>query len=364
MFKAMFSLRSAFALSALALSLGGCQPRDQAPDASDRSLKSFKVALPQRPPAGKFETLSPAADAIWEKHLASLDKQPIQKACRPFRVAAQGPHKGSVLLYYGFTACPQQYWELASMLAANGFNVFVPLLPGHGRNYHLQKGIAVDDFSTLPADGEYVKYKTLAAEMTKMMRDEKGLKVVGGLSLGGVIAASAVVQAPAAYDRALLMTPLFNVVEAKRPYLPPANAVIPGHSVDWGRDCELERQGGRGGICQFQIRHVRAGQRLGEETLAAIGQVETPIQIVGVEGDQAANNGAIATAIHKLRHGQGCLYQHGVSHSMLSRYDGPDDKKFWLDSLESQTLRYISTGQFFDRSQPWHELGLMRCFIS
>lgn len=342
----------------------GCATRPADPEDSPSDVVTQTAPeLPQRPAEGRFTPLSSQAEAIWRSQLQALAGQPIQAACQPFRVAARGAHRGSVVLYHGFTACPQQYWELADQLAAAGFNVFVPLLPGHGRAYRTVKASIVDDYSQLPGDGEYVKYQTLADQMTAMLRDEAQAKVVVGLSLGGVVAAAALERAPEVYDRALLMTPLFDVVAAKKPYLPSANAVIPSHQIDWGRDCELERQGGRGGICQFQIRHVRAGQRLGEEALRKLSQVTTPVQIVGVEGDQAANNEAIGLAVHSLKHGQGCLYQHGVTHSMLSRYDAPDDKKFWLSSLEQQTLRFVRDGRFFERVQPAHELGLLRCRI-
>lgn len=337
-----------------------------APDAASFSPKP--IFLPLMPEEGQFKDLAPAADKIWQDHIASLANQPIQKACQPFRVAAKGKPKGAALLFHGFTACPQQYWELAGLLSDKGYDVFVPLLPGHGRVYATKtdkngKSKVMDDFSKLPGDADYTTYKQQAADMTAMVKDRPGEKLVAGLSLGGVVAASAMTQAPEVFAKALLMTPLFDVVEEKRPYLPSANAVLPSHLVEWGPNCELERKGGRGGYCMFQIRHIRAAQRLGEESLATISQVPTRIQIIGVEGDAAANNAALAKAAKKLKHGNACLYMPGVRHSMLSRYDAPDDRKFWLESMQAQILRFTETGRYFDATSPAHEFGLKRCYI-
>ncbi|PIQ25942.1 hypothetical protein COW36_02970 [bacterium (Candidatus Blackallbacteria) CG17_big_fil_post_rev_8_21_14_2_50_48_46] len=66
--------------------------------------------------------------------------------------------------------------------------------------------------------------KQLAAKMTQRIRERPGSKLVAGLSLGGVVAASARVQNPTVFDRALLMPPLFEIVEEKRPYLPMSSA--------------------------------------------------------------------------------------------------------------------------------------------
>lgn len=333
--------------------------------ADKQVIQKLTLSLPSKPNGqGDFSPLSQRAQNVWQSHLKQTGQQPLQTACQPFAVPAQGRYQGSVVLFHGFTACPQQFWEVSRLIAAKGFHVFVPLLPGHGWQYQQSAGKVSDNVSAMPADQDYTRYSQQATEMAGMLRGEQGIKVVGGLSLGGVVAASAAIQAPDVFDRALLMTPLFDVVAAKKPYLPPANVVVPKHQIDWGPDCELERKGGRGGVCQFQIKHIRAAQRLGEETLAQIGQVQTQIQVVGVEGDHAANNESLAKAVGRLKNGKGCLYQKGVSHSMLSRFDSPDDQKFWLNSMQVQLVRFVESGQYFDITELSHELGLPRCHIS
>lgn len=374
----LHALRLTALLTALVVAplLASCEPQQSAetrtaesspetnrsPSASGLSLHA--PVLPERPKDGAFNPPSPEGDKIWQQHLDALSDQPIQEACKPYRIQAQGQHRGSVVLYHGFTACPQQYWEVGPMLAKAGYDVYVPLLPGHGRNYRQEKGKTVDDFSVLPADGQYIQYRELAETMTDMIQADAGEHLVMGLSLGGVIAAEALIQDPEFYDRALLMTPLFDVVAEKKPYLPSANLLVPKHLVDWGPECEYERQNGRGGICKFQIRHVRAAQRLGSEALAKINSVaKTKIQLVGVKADHAANNEALAKAASRLQQGSTCLYQTGVNHSLLSRHDSPQDKKFWLEQLQAQILRFTETGEFFDAVEPTIELGLKRCHI-
>lgn len=45
---------------------------------------------------------------------------------------AQANAKGTVVMYHGFTAGPWQYREMADKFYKEGYNVYVPRLPGHG----------------------------------------------------------------------------------------------------------------------------------------------------------------------------------------------------------------------------------------
>ena len=56
--------------------------------------------------------------------------KPIQAGCEPLKIAASESavvKRGLVILLHGFSACPQQYNELAPQLANAGFDVLAPL---------------------------------------------------------------------------------------------------------------------------------------------------------------------------------------------------------------------------------------------
>ncbi|HEY9839714.1 MAG TPA: hypothetical protein V6D23_04595, partial [Candidatus Obscuribacterales bacterium] len=212
---------------------------------------------------------------------------------------------------------------------------------------------------------EFTRYQAFARWLADLIHDEPGLRQISGLSLGGVVTATALVQVPGAFDRSLLMTPQFDVVEPQNQQLPLLNTILSTSRGNWGPSCELERAGGRGGYCQFTLGNVRAAQLVGQEALARMDSVSATVQIVGVEGDKAIANSALALAVRRLPFGSGCLYAGGANHSLVSRYDAPQENKFWLGSLHSQLLRFVSADIFFDLlPEPPHEVGLPRCRIS
>lgn len=56
----------------------------------------------------------------------------LQEGCAPLRIEGTKPIKGVVVLFHGYSACPQQYDLLGPEIASRGFDVLLPLNPGHG----------------------------------------------------------------------------------------------------------------------------------------------------------------------------------------------------------------------------------------
>ncbi|MBC7475988.1 MAG: alpha/beta hydrolase [Candidatus Sericytochromatia bacterium] len=301
--------------------------------------------------------------AGWKSHLldVSLDGGSIQKDCEPFYKLAKGKVKGNVMLFHGFTSCPQQYQELSEILANNGFNVFVPLLPGHGQKPIVQNQKIVDYTQKL-ADLQTVGiYENFSKKMGAMLKDEPGIKVVAGLSVGGTIAAKAMLTNPDVYDRGLLMTPFFNASSYNSILLPVLGPFIPNKEIGWGAACEDQRKLGRAGYCNFKLANVAAVRKFGLDTLKQLDSIKKPIQIIGVEQDSAASNKEIGQAVRKINGSKGCFFPKGTSHSMLSRQDNVNKDMFWLSALKSQILDYVKTGKSFDVvGKSEEELGLCR----
>lgn len=316
-----------------------------------------------------FAPISARSEAAWQRHLDSLAGQTIQPACRPYRLAAQGRRRGSVVLLHGFSACPQQYWDIAPDLAAQGFDVFAPLMPGHGRVWSEQGPQAriprLDDIAGVPSDADYGNYRELALLAADLVRDDSGRRQVIGLSVGGLVAAAAL-TVPGAFDRGLLVTPLFDITAPYNWQLPLLSGLGGATRSEWGPGCEVERGRGRGGYCQFTLGQLRASQRFGNETLAGLADVTATVQLAGVEGDGNANSDSIASAARRLPFASACLYRRGANHSLFSRFDAPDEDKFWLPAFKRQLLRFTGDGRFFDQEQPPGlalEAGLPRCRI-
>ena len=77
------------------------------------------LALLSGPACGGEDEDTPSVeispDITWESYAEPLQGEDIQEACRPVRYDADPavPFKGSFILLLGFTACPQQYFEVA-----------------------------------------------------------------------------------------------------------------------------------------------------------------------------------------------------------------------------------------------------------
>lgn len=149
----------------------------------------------------------------WEKHLCSIvsNDQKYQKKCIPEKKSPQsGLIKGLVLMFHGWTACPDAFEPIASELSSNGFITLTPLLPGQGIN--IGYGCDVPDVcvehgtnpSELPESKEgispitkgYIDFVNWAIEMVNeelnlipiSARDRSFYVSVFGLSGGGPMA--------------------------------------------------------------------------------------------------------------------------------------------------------------------------------
>lgn len=85
-----------------------------------------------------------APSTLWDKHTCAVIKDTLkyQRLCIPQRSfpgdvithAANDQLKGVIILYHGYTACPDSFDYITKELQKNGYMTLVPLLPGHGIN--------------------------------------------------------------------------------------------------------------------------------------------------------------------------------------------------------------------------------------
>ncbi len=347
------SFRSSLALSAAlgALALGplGCV------DADDLAESEFQ--------SNEVSPLGAEADAQWRDYLDTVDLDALQDGCRPFRseLPEGVAYRGVAVLFHGFTACPQQYEELAARLGEEGYVALVPVLPGHGRKATLDaSGKVVDDVSQLPDDEHRDRYAELGRTMDAIALAAKGERVVAGLSVGGAVAARAAEEG-SGFERALLLNSFFDASGVVALLLGPANAVHPNERMGWGEGCEKERARGRAGYCQFAFTHLRAVQRFGQESADRAEGIEILTQNVGVQADPAASPKAIAKVGDQLAAGTTCFFEKGVNHSLLSRFDSPDEDKYWLPAAFDQIARFVATGKRFDHAGLGAQSGYPFC---
>lgn len=309
--------------------------------------------------------LSAQTQTRWLARLQQEQLMPLQAACHSFalRPSTTQPKRGNIVLLHGFTACPQQFEDQAPLWAAAGYQVFVPVLPGHGRPPQRQGDRWQDDLSDMPDEAHYQRYQTFAKEIGQLLASEPGLNLISGLSLGGSIAVSAFAQAPTVFDRALIVTPFMDVPFPQNLALFPANAVLPDFVRSWDPSCELERAAGRNGYCQYTISQVRASQHLGQDSQNSLRAEYRPVQWVGVALDKAVSNLAMIRTAKQMPQTHLCFYPSQANHSLVSPYDGIDKERFWIKALTRDSLAFLQNGTAFRVQGESEEAGFPACLL-
>jgi carboxylesterase len=149
------------------------------------------------------------------------DHTSVMPGAEPFS-ADGGPHGALVL--HGFTGSPQSMRPLAAILAAAGFSVELPRLPGHGTSVRDMLTTRWDDWAR-GADAAYVE---LASRCERV--------VVVGLSMGGTLSAWLAGRHPEIAGLALinpLVQPIdVSITELAHDLLDKGEATMPGIGSD------------------------------------------------------------------------------------------------------------------------------------
>lgn len=320
--------------------------------------------------AGDDDGFGQEAERLWTAYVDREMQLPLQEDCSPRRIAAKKGvrRKGTVVLLHGYSACPQQFFDVSKELSADGYDVLLPLLPGQGRDgMHVQDHV-IDRIDGIPVPSDAERYGELARTVNAIMRATHGEKVIGGLSVGGAVATAAVVEAPDLYDRALMMSPFYDTGSAfGRLFAPIANLLFPEKRMGRGEPCEFERSRGRAGYCTFKVENAVAARNFGRSTVDRIDGVKgvrTDIQFAGVESDGGAFNGLIVEAAESFpaERTSSCFFEQGTDHSFLSPFDNPRMDKFWMPVAQEQVVAFLANGTRFVTVGPSPvEKGSLRC---
>jgi len=332
---------------------------------------------------------SDAFKKLWNQYVHQEEKYSLQEGCKPDWIHADSkvPFRGTIILHHGFTACSQQYQEWANdYLAKNGYDVLLTVLPGHGRTWQGEK-LDQNDLTGVPTRETWrAVYSKFIRNTNAIMKEAAGEHVLGGLSVGGVVAAEAMLQDPSIYQRVILFSPFFSIskvtaeseemnwwVKSVQTVSGPLNAKkaelvdwlsTPGSPQEyfskrrqsWGDECEkTERNGGRAGYCQFYLNFISADQMLGEKVMAETARTKAlpQIQILAVERDPTASTTDIRKFANLVRRSSEvkpnvCFFKSDTNHSLLSRFDSPKQNKYWLPFLLKESTDFVVNGKAVD----------------
>lgn len=109
-----------------------------------------------------------------------------------------------VLFFHGFTAVPQQFAPIGQALFQAGYNVLIPLLPGHGQAGEWSR----DHPPPLPENP--LIYQEFGLNWLEQAQSLGGHVIVGGLSGGSTLAAWLALERATDIDRSLLFAPYLS----------------------------------------------------------------------------------------------------------------------------------------------------------
>lgn len=293
---------------------------------------------------------TPAFEEKWEEIAALANRLPIQEKCKPQRRSASTalPYRGVVILVHGFSACPPQLDAFATQLNEAGFETFSMLLPGEGR---IPKSNGRDDLSAMPDKAHWLEYTDLSGELNDLASRAEGLRIIGGLSVGGAVALQAALEQPGLYDRVILFSPFFDVSFGVVRNLLELSHSVPLFGellIDGGKMCHQDNAEGRAGTCSFHVKAAQAIQKMGRFIYAHLNPLkQTQLQLVGVTDDDTAYAEDMRSAMNKMggpTSVSACFFPKEVSHSVISTTDKPHENKWWLPGLLKYSARFVAEG--------------------
>ncbi len=140
--------------------------------------------------------------AIIEQAQNLENSLPIRnEACRSKFFFHPHPTTKVCLFFHGFTAGPYQFEPLGKALFEAGYNVLIPLQPGHG----IAGDWNGDNPPPLPTEPEV--YQEFVLSWLQAVQNLGEQVVIGGLSTGGILSAWLALEHPQEIEKALLFAP-------------------------------------------------------------------------------------------------------------------------------------------------------------
>ena len=133
---------------------------------------------------------------------AEQESGEINEKCFSEAMTHGGKTEKAIIVYHGFTSCPEQFRELGQSLFERGYNVFIPRMPHHGQADRL----AYDALADTSAE-ELAAFATETIDIGRGLGDEL---IIGGLSGGGTIATWAI-QEHEDVEQAIIVAPFLGI---------------------------------------------------------------------------------------------------------------------------------------------------------
>ena len=221
---------------------------------------------------------STLAETIVRETKAFEDSLPLlYEGCRSRFFLQHQPTDKVCLFLHGFTATPEQFVPIGEAFFQAGYNVLIPLQPGHGVAGEWDK----DNPPPMPENQEI--YQLFVLRWLEIAQSLGKKVIVGGLSSGGTLAAWLALERPEEIYRSLLFAP----------YLSNSNIAVDlfvqifDIYFEWKTKPEVEHFGYDG----FLMPALRVFADMGNDVLErAKNSLCAPMLIVSSESDAAVGS--------------------------------------------------------------------------
>ena len=237
------------------------------------------------------------------------------EACRSSFFLHKNPNSKVCLFFHGFTAGPYQFHPIGKSLFAAGYNVLIPLQPGHG----IAGNWNGDNPPPLPTEPEF--YQQFALSWLKVAQNLGQQVVVGGLSSGGTLAANLALECPQEIEKCLLFSPYLGgnntivdfLVEVLQIYYEWPNKDNPGN---FGYD----------GFCMPALRLFLD---MGQEIIKKVqNNPAVPTFVITSDSDRVINKNELQALFANLLQQQPKSWYHSfdkvldIPHTMMTQAEG------------------------------------------
>jgi pimeloyl-ACP methyl ester carboxylesterase len=271
--------------------------------------------------------------AILEQAKTREDALPIRnEKCRSKFFFQPQPTQKVCLFFHGFTAGSYQFEPLGEALFNAGYNVLIPLMPGHG--------VAGDwDGNNPPPLPEDLQvYQQFAVEWLQQAKSLGEHLIIGGYSTGGVLAAWLAQEHSQQIEKTLLFAP----------YLSGTNKLVDWlvETLPFYYEWLNKDNPGNFGYDGFSIPSLRLLLDLGQQILErAKITPATPMFIVSSESDSATNlheHQELFNSVlkYQLKSWYYCFDKElKIPHTMMTETEGNN----YLNQLISLATAYIES---------------------
>jgi carboxylesterase len=211
----------------------------------------------------------------------------VQAHAEEFRSPGSGPNAATgVLLSHGFTGSPKSMRPFGEYLAAEGYGVAVPRLPGHGTQWQELNKTHWQDW-----------YAVLNNELDRLLKEHDRV-VLAGQSMGGCLVLRLAEERGADVSGLILINPSMRTDDKRAVLLPVLQRVVPAFP---GISNDIKKPGvDEGAYDRLPLKALYSLSHLWKLTCADLAKVTQPVLLFRSTVDHVVEPSSSRTVLSSI----------------------------------------------------------------